>query len=319
MADLKEATQELDLIVALQPQLATASQVPTQTSPHVNRHKEGHGAGRPPDKMAPRVEEGRLRGPKAQGQRQQSITAFFHVGRLERGQGAKSVQPERRTNKPAPNSGQHARNAAAAARKPDGDNPPRHDFHAVCSHGFDPEPCQRHVPNGSNMEADETGRARQTETPYADRRRSSTLGSLEQSAGKHDQGSRDGLDDVQLGQPDSCQMGPGGQEACAGPQPNLPEVPLVQAKEMLVHITKLCVTPLVINRFHATGPLAETYSNPTLTMMLQIGLRTEEANMVWRNLNILSQCSVWVAAGTYLRHERMQRSALANRLASMSG
>ena len=72
--------------------------------------------------------------------------------------------------------------------------------------------------------------------------------------------------------------------------PNLPEVPLAQAKEMLVQITKPCVTPLVINRFHATRPLAETCANPTLAMMLDIGLRTEEANMVWRNLNILSQC-----------------------------
>ena len=94
---------------------------------------------------------------------------------------------------------------------------------------------------------------------------------------------------------------------------SLPETLIVQAKEML------CILPLVINRFHATRPLAETYSNPTLAMMLEIGLRTEEANMVWRNLNVLSQSAVWVAAGTFLRHDRMQRSALANKLASMSG
>ena len=100
---------------------------------------------------------------------------------------------------------------------------------------------------------------------------------------------------------------------------SLPEAPTVQAKDMLVQITKLCVMPLVINRFHATRPLAETYSNPTLAMMLEIGLRTEEANTVWRNLNVLSQSSVWVAAGTFLRHDRMQRSALANKLASMNG
>ena len=68
--------------------------------------------------------------------------------------------------------------------------------------------------------------------------------------------------------------------------PSLPEVPICQAKDMLIQTTKLCVTPLVINRFHATRPLAENYTNPTLAMMLEIGLRTEEANMVWRNLNM---------------------------------
>ena len=82
---------------------------------------------------------------------------------------------------------------------------------------------------------------------------------------------------------------------------------------------KACVEPLVIGRYHATRKLAEQYKSSTLTMLLEIGLRTEAANLMWRKLHLLERSGVWVAAGAFLRRESMQRSGLAQRLAAVTG
>ena len=36
-------------------------------------------------------------------------------------------------------------------------------------------------------------------------------------------------------------------------------VPISEAKEMMINLTKRCVVPLVVNRFHATRPLATVW------------------------------------------------------------
>ena len=92
-----------------------------------------------------------------------------------------------------------------------------------------------------------------------------------------------------------------------------------EIREALQEILTACVEPLVVARFHATRKLAQEYTSQNLTMMLEIGLRTEQANLVWRRLNQLEKSGVWVAAGVYLRREGMQRSALAQRLAAITG
>ena len=76
--------------------------------------------------------------------------------------------------------------------------------------------------------------------------------------------------------------------------------------------------PLVVARYHATRPLSEQYQAPTLTMLLEIGLRTSAAHTVWSGLNKLTQSAMWVAAGAFLRQERIQRSPLAQKLAALS-
>ena len=97
--------------------------------------------------------------------------------------------------------------------------------------------------------------------------------------------------------------------------PNVPPIPIPQTLNLILEATKLCTEPFAINRYHAMRPLASEYSSPTLTMMLEIGLRTAEANRLWSIFNNIAQTSVWLAVGAYCRHERLQRSALANRLA----
>ena len=91
-----------------------------------------------------------------------------------------------------------------------------------------------------------------------------------------------------------------------------------EAVKTLQMILQRCTTPLVISRYHATRKLAQEYQGDTLTMLLEVGLRTKEANEVWSALHRMEKSSAWVTAGTYLRREGMQRSALGKRLAMLN-
>ena len=102
------------------------------------------------------------------------------------------------------------------------------------------------------------------------------------------------------------------------PDPQVPTVPVKEAMQLLQKVLTLCPQPLVISRYHATRKLAQEYQGATLTMLLQVGYRTTEANEVWQALHRLEKSSAWVAAGTYLRREGMQRSALAKRLEALT-
>ena len=97
--------------------------------------------------------------------------------------------------------------------------------------------------------------------------------------------------------------------------PGIQRVPVQVAKSMLLEAATLAKEPFAANRFHATRPLSEEYQSPTLTFILEVGLRTQEANRIWQILNNMAQTSVWVAAGVFSRHERLQRTALASRVA----
>ena len=91
-----------------------------------------------------------------------------------------------------------------------------------------------------------------------------------------------------------------------------------EAMGTLAELIALIKEPLVVARYHATRPLSEQYQAPTLTMLLEIGLRTSAAHTVWSGLNKLAQSALWVAAGAFLRQERIQRSPLAQKLAALS-
>ena len=71
----------------------------------------------------------------------------------------------------------------------------------------------------------------------------------------------------------------------------------------------MCVCVYV---YHATRKMAEQYKSSTLTMLLEIGLRTDSAGLMWKRLHMLERSGVWAAAS-------MQRSGLAQRLAKVTG
>ena len=92
----------------------------------------------------------------------------------------------------------------------------------------------------------------------------------------------------------------------------------LRIQEVREALQETLVACLVVARFHATRKLAEEYSSQTITMMLEIGLRTEHAQLVWKHLNRMERSGVWAAAGVYVRREGMQRSALGQRLAAIT-
>ena len=52
-------------------------------------------------------------------------------------------------------------------------------------------------------------------------------------------------------------------------------------------------------------------------VMLGIGFRIKEADRAWQLLDSLSRSAVWICAGAYMRHDRLQRGPLAQRLAML--
>ncbi|OLP83021.1 hypothetical protein AK812_SmicGene36281 [Symbiodinium microadriaticum] len=90
----------------------------------------------------------------------------------------------------------------------------------------------------------------------------------------------------------------------------------VEIKALLDQLLILGSKEFVVTRFHGMRKLSEEYSSPTLGMFLEIGNRTSEAKEAWEILHKLNQSAAWMAGGCYLRHERMQLSALAKRLAA---
>ena len=91
-------------------------------------------------------------------------------------------------------------------------------------------------------------------------------------------------------------------------------VPIKEVSTLLMELVTIAKLPLVVNRFHATRPLSKKYSSPVLPMLIEVGGRTDAANKAWQILDRLAYTSVWISSTTYLRHERLQRSQLANRV-----
>ena len=94
-------------------------------------------------------------------------------------------------------------------------------------------------------------------------------------------------------------------------------IEIQEVKEALEELVVLVKEPMVVARYHATRPLSEQYQSPNLTMLMEIGLRTEQSHQAWKHLHKLKQSAVWVAAGAFMRQERIQRSPLAQKLAAL--
>ncbi|CAE7938716.1 unnamed protein product [Symbiodinium sp. KB8] len=82
----------------------------------------------------------------------------------------------------------------------------------------------------------------------------------------------------------------------------------MEVEEGLREMIELCMRPLVVHRYHATRTLAAQYQSPVVTMMLEVGNRSEESQLAWKRLHRLAQSAAWTSAGCYLRHERLQLS-----------
>ncbi|CAE7434886.1 Dcun1d2, partial [Symbiodinium sp. CCMP2456] len=92
-------------------------------------------------------------------------------------------------------------------------------------------------------------------------------------------------------------------------------IPLSRMLELLAEIQKAALHPLSVLRFHATQKLTGPLRGPTVPFILQVGGRTDQANLLHRHLTSLTHSSIWQLVGGSLRMERMGRSALANELA----
>ena len=99
------------------------------------------------------------------------------------------------------------------------------------------------------------------------------------------------------------------------PNTALVPLPITEVMEYLEKLIKYAAMPQAINRFHVTRPMAEVYEGPTLVMVLDVGFRTHAAGEVWSILDKLVGSAIWHAGAFAIRHERLQRSALATRIA----
>ncbi|CAE7633009.1 unnamed protein product [Symbiodinium sp. CCMP2592] len=89
-------------------------------------------------------------------------------------------------------------------------------------------------------------------------------------------------------------------------------------RQALQELLILSSQDFVVTRFHGMRKLAEEYKAPILGMFLEVGNRVEAAQKAWRALHLLAQSAALLAAGCYLRHERMQLRALSKRLAALT-
>ena len=81
------------------------------------------------------------------------------------------------------------------------------------------------------------------------------------------------------------------------PDETVKPIAVCEAMEILTELITMIKEPLVVARYHATRPLSEQYQSPTLTMLLEIGLRTGPAHSTWTRFQQLAQSAMWVAAG----------------------
>eukprot|EP00439_Symbiodinium_sp_Y106_P064947 s2123_g10.t1 len=91
-----------------------------------------------------------------------------------------------------------------------------------------------------------------------------------------------------------------------------------EIEQMLEELLVVATKPLVIHRFHAARRLASEYQSPVLGLFLEVGMRTTEAQTAWKLLHRMARSSTWATGGCFLRNERMQMSALAKRLSTLT-
>ncbi|CAE7189352.1 unnamed protein product, partial [Symbiodinium sp. CCMP2456] len=87
--------------------------------------------------------------------------------------------------------------------------------------------------------------------------------------------------------------------------------------QMLDELMILSVQDGVLPRFHPTRDLAPAMEGPTVTWMIELGLRSPKSYRTWELLQRLSGCSVLRLIAASLRRERMARSTAAQKVAQL--
>ena len=104
------------------------------------------------------------------------------------------------------------------------------------------------------------------------------------------------------------------QEKTLKPDPSRKALSLEEAHKAAQHLLEKSGNPHVITRFHPTRPLAAELKEASLTFMVSIANRTEEANHAHQALMLLAGSGCTQVAGISLRPERLNRSPIVNSL-----
>ena len=91
-------------------------------------------------------------------------------------------------------------------------------------------------------------------------------------------------------------------------------ISLEDAHQQVKDLLRMSQDPQVITRFHPTRPLAPELKSPTVTFMLSIALRSEQANELHSNLLRLAGNACTQVVGMTHRQERLSRSNLEKQL-----
>ncbi|CAE7239329.1 unnamed protein product [Symbiodinium sp. CCMP2456] len=101
-------------------------------------------------------------------------------------------------------------------------------------------------------------------------------------------------------------------------KPDRDPMEVAEVKIMLKELTSLVLLPLTVLRFHATRKLEQDLQGDILPMVLEIGMRTPEADQAWKYFQRLSHSRACRAMAMSLRPDKLGRSALANNVQKMT-
>ncbi|CAE7240104.1 Pol [Symbiodinium necroappetens] len=91
-----------------------------------------------------------------------------------------------------------------------------------------------------------------------------------------------------------------------------------QILELVRQMEAMILAPHGIMRFHAARQLDWNVSGEVVPMMLELGIRTQEAHKLWESFGRLSRSGATRVVSTSLRGDKMGRSALANTVQRLS-
>ena len=100
-------------------------------------------------------------------------------------------------------------------------------------------------------------------------------------------------------------------------RPDKEPMTLEQAKTLLTELQTLILLPLTVQRFHSTRKMVRDHGGAVLPMMLQLGMRTKEAQVAWGHFHRICHSGLCRTVVMGMRGEKMGRSALATALQKM--
>lgn len=101
-------------------------------------------------------------------------------------------------------------------------------------------------------------------------------------------------------------------------KPDREPMEVAEVKTTLKELSSLVLLPLTVLRFHATRKLEKDLQGDILPMVLEIGMRTPDADRAWKHFQRLSHSGACRAMAMSLRPDKLGRSALANNVQKMT-